>query len=215
MARNPRAVLATSMGDVHCEIFLDRVPSTASNFIDLCKTGFYDGMHFHKVVPKFMLLVGCPFCRGDAFNERSGSGGALQVPFTNLKTGEQEPRKRHGCIKDEQTSIDSNKPGTLAMMNNGKPHSSSSQFFFNLTDNSYLDWFSPGDCKHVVFGRIIQGQELVEEMQWVPCDKDVPLAPLLLHTIRIEDLDVDPEILATASWLKHEADPADEVEFDF
>ena len=51
---NPIATFATSMGSVRAEIFLDRVPRTASNFIDLARSGFYDGLHFHRVIPGFM-----------------------------------------------------------------------------------------------------------------------------------------------------------------
>ena len=51
---NPIATFATSMGSIRAEIFLDRVPRTASNFIDLARSGFYDGLHFHRVIPGFM-----------------------------------------------------------------------------------------------------------------------------------------------------------------
>jgi hypothetical protein len=55
---NPVATFNTSMGEFRAEIFVDRVPRTASNFIDLAQAGFYDGLHFHRVIPGFMNQFG-------------------------------------------------------------------------------------------------------------------------------------------------------------
>ena len=56
---NPIATFSTTMGDIKCEIFLDKMPITASNFIDLAQSGFYNGLHFHRVIPDFMDQVSC------------------------------------------------------------------------------------------------------------------------------------------------------------
>ena len=56
---NPTAVLDTTMGKIEVELFLDRVPRTASNFIDLARSGYYNGIHFHRVVPGCMDQFGC------------------------------------------------------------------------------------------------------------------------------------------------------------
>eukprot|EP00959_Pyramimonas_sp_CCMP1952_P468837 9493891-Pyramimonas_sp.AAC.1 len=48
---NPIATFETTMGNIEAEIYLDRVPITASSFIDLCQSGFYEGVHFHRVIP--------------------------------------------------------------------------------------------------------------------------------------------------------------------
>ena len=55
---NPVATFETTMGSFSAEIFLDRVPRTASNFIDLAQSGFYNGIHFHRVIPGFMDQFG-------------------------------------------------------------------------------------------------------------------------------------------------------------
>ena len=57
---NPIATFSTTMGDIKCEIYLDKMPITASNFIDLAQSGFYNGLHFHRVIPDFMDQVSCP-----------------------------------------------------------------------------------------------------------------------------------------------------------
>ncbi|CAJ1348756.1 unnamed protein product [Effrenium voratum] len=127
---NPTAIFSTSMGDIEVEIFLDRVPRTASNFIDLAQSGFYDGVHFHRVIPNFMIQFGCPNAK-DPFSPYAGTGGPPDGSFKNLVTGEVEKRFGGGNIKDEFISQDSNVKGTLSMANTGQPNSGGSQFFIN------------------------------------------------------------------------------------
>merc|ERR1712137_1502795 len=125
------------MGDFSAEIYLDRVPRTASNFIDLVNTGFYTGLHFHRVIPGFMNQFGCPHSK-DPRSQRSGTGGPPDGSFTNLNTGEAETRSGGGNIKDENISKDSNAPFTLSMANTGRPNSGGSQFFLNVANNANL-----------------------------------------------------------------------------
>merc|ERR1711865_499292 len=87
-AANPSAFFETTEGSFTAELFLDRTPITVSNFIDLSTTGFYNGLHFHRVIPNFMNQFGCP----------------------NSK----DPKARNAG-QDENISRDSNKPGTLSM----------------------------------------------------------------------------------------------------
>merc|ERR1712031_80863 len=141
------------MGDIKAEIFLDRVPRTASNFIDLAQSGFYNGVHFHRVIPDFMAQFGCPHAK-DPKSSRAGTGGPPDGTFKNLMTGATEKRANGGNIKEENISRDSNEPGTLSMANTGRPNSGGSQFFLNVVHNDFLDWFSPGESKHPVFGKL-------------------------------------------------------------
>ena len=83
---NPIATCETTMGTFKLEIFLDRVPITASNFIDLAQTGFYNGLHFHRVIPNFMAQFGCPYAK-DPKSQRAGTGGPPDGTFKNLKSG--------------------------------------------------------------------------------------------------------------------------------
>merc|ERR1712151_1017270 len=112
----------TTMGTFKLEIFLDRVPRTASNFIDLAQSGFYNGIHFHRVIPDFMDQFGCPHAK-DPSSRRAGTGGPPDGTFTNLKTGGTERRSNGGNIQDENISRDTNAPGTLSMANTGTPNS--------------------------------------------------------------------------------------------
>merc|ERR1719454_1381197 len=149
----------TTMGQIEVELYLDRVPITASNFIDLAQSGFYNGIHFHRVIPNFMDQFGCPHAK-DPNSSRAGTGGPPDGQFKNLKTGGMESRTRGGNIQDENISRDSNSPGTLSMANTGQPNSGGSQFFLNVADNRNLDWFGPGQSKHPVFGKCVDKESL-------------------------------------------------------
>merc|ERR1719331_626662 len=177
---NPTATFETTMGNITAEIYLDRVPRTASNFIDLAKTGYYNGIHFHRVIPGFMNQFGCPHAK-DPSSRRAGTGGPPDGTFKNLKTGATEKRTNGGNIKDENISRDTNAPGTLSMANTGSPNSGGSQFFLNVADNRNLDWFSPGPSKHPVFGKITQGYDVAEKISKVPTASDNPVTPIRIN----------------------------------
>merc|ERR1719443_2367483 len=182
---NPIATFTTSMGAINAEIFLDRVPRTASNFIDLAQSGFYTGLHFHRVIPGFMNQFGCPNAK-DPKSTRAGTGGPPDGTFKNLKTGATEKRSNGGNIKDENISKDTNAPGTLSMANTGRPNSGGSQFFMNVADNKNLDWFSPGQSKHPVFGKITSGMDVCVKISKVQTRNDNPVKPIRMNKITIE-----------------------------
>uniref|UniRef100_A0A7S4BGZ6 Peptidyl-prolyl cis-trans isomerase n=2 Tax=Chrysotila carterae TaxID=13221 RepID=A0A7S4BGZ6_CHRCT len=175
------------MGTFKAEIYLDRVPRTASNFIDLAQSGFYNGVHFHRVIPGFMNQFGCPHAR-DPKSREAGTGGPPDGEFVNLKTGATEKRSHGGNINDENVSRDSNVQGTLSMANTGAPNSGGSQFFINVANNQNLDWFSPGESKHPVFGKITQGYDVCVAISKVPTRQDLPLTPIEMKKITIEGL---------------------------
>jgi len=151
---NPTATFETSLGNFTAELFLDQMPLTAGNFLKLAKSGFYDGLHFHRVIKNFMVQFGCPYSK-DPKSPDAGTGG----PPT-------------GDIKDEFTVKLSNEPLTLSMANTGRPNSGGSQFFINTIHNDFLDWFTPGQSKHPVFGKIIGGQDVVKKIEMTATDGD-------------------------------------------
>ena len=181
MSANPIATFTTSAGTFTAEIYLDRVPRTASNFIDLARSGFYNGIHFHRVIPGFMDQFGCPYAK-DPTSRRAGTGGPPDGTFKNLVTGATETRSNGGNIKDENISRDSNKPGTLSMANTGAPNSGGSQFFLNVADNANLDWFSPGQSKHPVFGAIKDQAsfDVAVKISQVRTRNDNPVEPIMI-----------------------------------
>jgi len=186
-AANPIATFDTTEGSFSAEIYLDRVPRTASNFIDLAKTGFYNGIHFHRVIPGFMNQFGCPNAK-DPKARNAGQGGPPDGEFKNLVTGKTEKRSNGGNIEDENISKDTNDVGTLSMANTGRPNSGGSQFFVNVAHNSNLDWFSGGSSKHPVFGKITDGMDVAIKISKVKTQSDNPKTPIKMNSITITGL---------------------------
>lgn len=172
------------MGTFTAELYMDRVPRTASNFIDLAKTGFYNGVHFHRVIPGFMNQFGCPYAK-DPHSQDAGTGGPPDGNFTNLATGKQEARTNGGNIQDENISKDSNAKGTLSMANTGQKNSGGSQFFINVANNDNLDWFSSGPSKHPVFGKITEGFDVCVKISKVASTDDNPNTPIMMKSVTI------------------------------
>lgn len=172
MAKNPTATFETSLGTFTVELFMDKMPVTAGNFIKLAKAGFYDGLHFHRVIKKFMIQFGCPHSR-DPNSPRAGTGNGPD-----------------GCIADEHppSAKISNEPGTLAMANTGRPNSGSCQFFINTVHNAYLDWFTPGQSKHPVFGRVTAGMDVVGKIESTPTGHgDRPKTPVKMIRVTVNE----------------------------
>ncbi len=169
---NPTATLETSLGNIVVELYTDKMPVTANNFLKLAKSGFYDGLHFHRVIDGFMLQFGCPHSK-DPKSPLAGTGDAPG-----------------GTIQDEHppTAKLSNEPGTLSMANTGSPNSGSCQFFINTVHNSYLDWFSPGASKHPVFGKVVSGMDVVKKIEKTPTDgSDRPKTPVKMLRVTVNE----------------------------
>ncbi len=105
-------LLQTTLGDIRLELFESTMPVTAGNFRKLVEKGFYNGVIFHRVIPKFMIQGGDP--------TGTGMGGPGYT------------------IKDEFTRENRNARGTISMANAG-PNTGGSQFFINVVDNHGLD----------------------------------------------------------------------------
>merc|ERR1719271_447479 len=165
---NPVAVCQTSMGTFKAEIYLDKMPITASNF---------------------MAQFGCPNAR-QAKSPVAGTGGPDgDTTFTNLADGSTITRDRGGNIPDELTQKISNEPGTFSMANTGQPNSGGSQFFINVKHNSFLDWFDKSTpSKHPVFGKVTDNYELVEKITKVKTQRDNPVQPIKMESITFEGL---------------------------
>ena len=169
---NPTAVFDTSLGKMTVELYVDKMPITAGNFIKLAKSGFYDGLHFHRVIKGFMAQFGCPYSK-DPQSPRCGTGGGPD-----------------GTLQDEHPANAklSNEPGTLSMANTGRPNTGSSQFFLNTVHNAYLDWFSAGPSKHPVFGKIIDGLDVLKKIENAPTGPgDRPNPPVKMNKITVID----------------------------
>ena len=119
--------IETSAGRILVKLYDNRAPKTVENFLDLTKKGFYNGLHFHRVIKDFMLQGGCPNSK-DPNNPQAGMGG----PGWKIKC-EFHPELKH------------DKPGILSMANAG-PGTNGSQFFITHLPTPWLD------NNHTVFG---------------------------------------------------------------
>ena len=159
---NRKAVFETTKGRFTIELFEDKAPLTTENFIKLVNKGFYNGLIFHRVIPQFMIQGGCP--------EGTGAGGPGYT------------------INDEFHKELSNVRGTIAMANRG-PNTGGSQWFINVIDNCYLDFDKkPYSSAHPVFGKVVEGMNIVENISTVKTDaSDKPVEDVLINKVTITE----------------------------
>lgn len=170
---NVTVVMTTNKGAIVIELFTKESPITAGNFAKLVSEGFYDGTKFHRVINNFMIQGGDPNSKGDE-TATYGTGGPGYA------------------IEDEFIEGLSNVRGTLSMANSG-PQSGGSQFFINLVDNLILDFDKAlpdgrgKDSKHPVFGRVIEGMEVVDSIAGVATgERDIPVEPVVVETVVVK-----------------------------
>ncbi len=140
---NPRVVIETSMGKITVELDPAKAPITVENFLKYVDEGFYEGTIFHRVIPTFMI-----------------QGGGMEPSL--------KQRRAHDSIQNEATNGLKNLRGTLAMARTSAPHSASSQFFINVADNSFLDYPGQDGWGYCVFGKVVDGMDVVDKIKDVP-----------------------------------------------
>src|SRR3989338_4545510 len=154
--------LKTNKGDIELELMVADAQKTTENFVKLAKEGFYDGTKFHRVIKGFMIQGGDPQTKDDALMARWGTGG---------------PGYK---FEDEIHGQNRNDVGTIAMANSG-PNTNGSQFFINTAPNNFLD------AKHTVFGKVIQGMDVVNAIENTPTGAgDRPTTPVVVESITIK-----------------------------
>lgn len=136
-----KATIKTSKGDIVVELYPDKVPLTVTNFLTLAKSGFYDGIKFHRIIADFMAQVGDPLTKDDSKKPMWGTGGPGYM------------------IADEfEASLKHDSEGVLSMANAG-PNTGGSQFFITYETTPWLDG------KHAVFGKVTSGMEVLRKLE--------------------------------------------------
>ena len=163
----PRVKMTTSKGVILIELDAEKAPISVENFLAYVNDGFYDGTIFHRVIPDFMI-------QGGGFTPDMG----------------QKPTR--APIKNEAANGLKNLRGTVAMARTNVPDSATSQFFINLKDNAFLDYRGPQPqlIGYAVFGRVVSGMDVVDEIAAVPTGQagphgDVPLTPVMIESVQL------------------------------
>jgi cyclophilin family peptidyl-prolyl cis-trans isomerase len=164
-AGNPMVKMVTSKGTILIELYADKAPITAANFLDYAKSGFYDGTIFHRVIPQFMI-----------------QGGGM--------TANMQQKTTKAPIKNESSNKVRNARGTLAMARTNAPDSATSQFFINHVDNRSLDFDGPMAPGYAVFGKVIEGMDVVDAIAAIPTKRVGPHANVPAETIVIQSVKV-------------------------
>jgi peptidyl-prolyl cis-trans isomerase B (cyclophilin B) len=160
--QQPLVKLETSLGDILIRVDDKKSPLSAANFIQYVKSGHYDGTVFHRVIKGFMI-----------------QGGGF--------TPDMKQKNTRAAIRNEADNGLKNQKYTIAMARTGEPHSATSQFFINAKDNDFLDFKNqtPQGWGYAVFGKVIQGQNVVDKIEAAPTGKqgfydDVPTTPIVI-----------------------------------
>ncbi len=162
-SQNPRVLLQTSKGDITIELNAEKAPITVANFLQYVDDKHYDGTVFHRVISGFMV-------QGGGFDDRYKQK-ATRAPIQN--------EARNG-LKNER--------GSIAMARTSDPHSASTQFFINHRDNANLDYPSFDGWGYAVFGRVIEGMDVVDTIASTPTGaiapfgSDVPTSPIVIKS---------------------------------
>ena len=135
-------ILETNMGNISINVDADNAPITAQNFTDYVNDGFFDGTIFHRVIKNFMI-------QGGGFTEDMS----------------QKPTKAE--IENEAKNGLKNAKYSIAMARTMDPHSASSQFFINTSDNSFLDYPGQDGWGYCVFGEVTDGFDTVDKINEV------------------------------------------------
>jgi cyclophilin family peptidyl-prolyl cis-trans isomerase len=164
-AANPRVVLETSLGNITIELDAAKAPKSTANFLDYVKSGFYNGTVFHRVIAGFMI-----------------QGGGM--------TPDLQQKPTRAPIVNEGDNGLKNLRGTIAMARTNMPDSATSQFFINVVDNAALDYPGRDGHGYAVFGRVVEGMDVVDKIRGVETGsaqmyQDVPKTPVVIKAARL------------------------------
>ena len=169
--RDQAVLVVEGFGAIRIELLTDLAPTTAAHFLALAERDYFDGTSFHRVLPDFMIQGGDPNTR-DRDPRNDGMGGQDQL------------------IEDERPVLSHNR-GIVSLANRGLPNTGGSQFFILVADAEHLDG------KHAVFGRVLEGMDVVDRIAAVERDvygrhgpPDRPVEDVVLSDVRVEPVDL-------------------------
>ncbi|MDD9997654.1 MAG: peptidylprolyl isomerase [Rhodospirillaceae bacterium] len=165
VSTDPRVNVVTNAGSFVIELDVDRAPLTVENFLTYAREGHYDGTIFHRVIQGFVAQAG-------------GYTGDFQL----------KPTER--MVVNEAGNGLSNLRGTVGLARTSDPHSGNSQFYINLVDNLDLNP-RPTRWGYAVFGTVVEGMEVVDEIGHVPTgangpfERNVPVQNIIIQQVEV------------------------------
>jgi len=164
-AAHPQVQFKTSEGDFRVELYPEKAPKTVDNFLQYVKAGQYNGTIFHRVIRGFMI-----------------QGGGYTTSYVEKPTRAPIPLESRNGLK--------NVAGAIAMARTGDPNSATAQFFINTVDNPNLDYPNPDGNGYAVFGKVVQGMDVVKKIEGVPTTTRGPMADVPEQQVVIESASV-------------------------
>ena len=163
---SPKVRVTTSMGDIVLELYPDKAPKTVDNFLQYVRDKHYNDTIFHRVMDGFMV-----------------QGGGFTVDFEQKATRAPIPLEAQNGVKNDR--------GTIAMARTANPNSATAQFFINVVDNAMLNAPNPDGYGYTVFGKVIQGMDVVDKIKTVPVGnkgphQNVPKTPITILKATLE-----------------------------
>lgn len=159
--------LHTNHGVISLVLDAEKAPDSVANFLQYARDGHYDGTIFHRVIDGFMI-----------------QGGGFTPDMEQKPTRQPVQNEAHNSLK--------NQAYTIAMARTPDPHSATSQFFINVSDNDFLDYREPtaqgyGYC---VFGKVSDGMDVVDAIKKVRTGsragyQDVPMEDVLIERVEV------------------------------
>jgi peptidyl-prolyl cis-trans isomerase B (cyclophilin B) len=158
-------IITTNHGNIKLELDADKAPKTVENFLAYVRAGHYDGTIFHRVIDGFMI-----------------QGGGFEPGMKQKPTNEPVENEAKNGLKNE--------PYTVAMARTAAPHSASAQFFINLKNNSFLDCPGQDGWGYCVFGKVVEGMDVVDKIRAVKTTRTGMFADVPVENVVIEKAEV-------------------------
>jgi len=160
-----RVKVQTSQGDFVLELQPEKAPKTVENFLHYVADKHYDGTIFHRVIDGFMV-----------------QGGGFTANMAQKPTRSPIALEASNGLKNDR--------GTIAMARTGNPHSATSQFFINVSNNDGLNAPQPDGYGYAVFGKVVSGMETIDKIRTVAVGnqggfQNVPLTPVTINAINL------------------------------
>jgi peptidyl-prolyl cis-trans isomerase B (cyclophilin B) len=158
-------LMTTNKGNIKVELDAEKAPKTVANFLDYVNKGHFSNTIFHRVIPNFMI-----------------QGGGFEPGMKQKETGQTVENEGKNGLKNDKY--------TIAMARTSAPHSASAQFFINTADNAFLNYPGQDGWGYAVFGRVVEGKEVVDAINTVKTSRtgmhaDVPAEPIVIESISV------------------------------